>query len=153
MHINLHKTFTTPHGGGGPGSGVVGVGEKLVPFLPTPTVEKDGERYRLEFNHPQSIGRIRSFFGNFGMFVRAYTYMRELGGPGLTQATEMAVLNANYVRALLAGVYSLAFEKPSMHEVVLTDKKLKAQTGVTTATTRPPCTSRCPRWSAARARS
>ena len=135
MHINLHKTFTTPHGGGGPGSGVVGVGERLVPFLPTPIVEPmadGGEGYRLDYDRPQTIGRMRSFFGNFGMFVRAYTYMRELGGAGLTKATEMAVLNANYVRALLSDVYSLAYDKPSMHEVVFTDKRLKKETGVQT---------------------
>jgi glycine dehydrogenase subunit 2 len=135
MHINLHKTFTTPHGGGGPGSGVVGVGDKLVPFLPTPTVERDPKHdgnYRLDYDRPQSIGRMRSFFGNFGMFVRAYTYMRELGGPGLTQATEMAVLNANYIRALLQDIYPLAYERPSMHEVVFTDKKLKKETSVQT---------------------
>jgi glycine dehydrogenase subunit 2 len=132
MHINLHKTFTTPHGGGGPGSGVVGVSAALEAFLPTPTVEKTDSGYRLEYNKPKSIGRMRSFFGNFGMLVRAYTYIRELGGPGLTQVTEMAVLNANYVRARLADVYSLAYEKPSMHEVVLTDKKLKKETGVQT---------------------
>jgi glycine dehydrogenase subunit 2 len=132
MHINLHKTFTTPHGGGGPGSGVVGVGEKLVPFLPTPTVEKDGDSYRLELDTPTSIGRLRSFFGNFGMFGRAYPYMRELGGEGLTRVTELAVLNANYVRARLVGHYPLAYDKPSMHEVVFTDKKLKKETGVQT---------------------
>jgi len=132
MHINLHKTFTTPHGGGGPGSGVVGVVSRLEPYLPTPTVEKMGEKYRLEYNRPKSIGRLRSFFGNFGMFVRAYTYIRELGGPGLTLATEMAVLNANYIRAKLADAYSLAYDKPSMHEVVFTDKKLKRDTGVQT---------------------
>jgi glycine dehydrogenase subunit 2 len=132
MHINLHKTFTTPHGGGGPGAGVVGVGPVLVPYLPTPTVEKDGDRYFLDYDRPQSVGRLRSFFGNFGMFVRAYAYIRELGGPGLTQATEMAVLNANYLRALLADVFSLAYDKPSMHEVVFTDKRLKRDTGVQT---------------------
>ncbi|MDB4969576.1 MAG: gcvPB [Myxococcales bacterium] len=132
MHINLHKTFTTPHGGGGPGSGVVGVVSKLEPYLPTPTVEKTGDKYRLEYNRPKSIGRLRSFFGNFGMFIRAYSYIRELGGPGLTLATEMAVLNANYIRARLAGSYSLAYDKPSMHEVVFTDKKLKRETGVQT---------------------
>jgi glycine dehydrogenase subunit 2 len=144
MHINLHKTFTTPHGGGGPGSGVVGVGDKLEPFLPTPTVEKvrvadlatpetaARSAYRLDYDRPKSIGRLRSWFGNFGMFVRAYAYIREMGGPGLTQATEMAVLNANYVRARLAGTYPLAYEKPSMHEVVFTDKKIKRETGVQT---------------------
>jgi len=133
MHINLHKTFTTPHGGGGPGSGVVGVGAALEPFLPSPTVEKvTDDRYQLLFDRPRSIGRLRSFYGNFGMFVRAYTYIREMGGPGLTQATEMAVLNANYVRARLSSIYALAYDKPSMHEVVFTDRKLKKETGVQT---------------------
>jgi glycine dehydrogenase subunit 2 len=132
MHINLHKTFTTPHGGGGPGSGVVGVSAALEAYLPTPTVEKTDSGYGLDYARPKSIGRMRSFFGNFGMLVRAYTYIRELGGPGLTQVTEMAVLNANYVRARLAETYSLAYDKPSMHEVVLTDKKLKKETGVQT---------------------
>jgi glycine dehydrogenase subunit 2 len=132
MHINLHKTFTTPHGGGGPGSGVVGVGATLEPFLPSPTVERNGDHYVLQFNRPKSIGRMRSWYGNFGMFVRAYAYIREMGGPGLTLATEMAVLNANYVRARLREVYSLAYDKPSMHEVVFTDRKLKKDTGVQT---------------------
>jgi glycine dehydrogenase subunit 2 len=137
MHINLHKTFTTPHGGGGPGSGVVGVVAKLEPYLPTPTVERiagdnGAAKYRLQYNLPKSIGRLRSFYGNFGMFVRAYTYIRELGGAGLTLATEMAVLNANYIRAKLSDRYSLAYDKPSMHEVVFTDKKLKRETGVQT---------------------
>ncbi|MSP62275.1 MAG: glycine dehydrogenase subunit 2 [Myxococcales bacterium] len=135
MHINLHKTFTTPHGGGGPGSGPVGVTAALEPFLPTPTVEKDpgvDGAYRLLFNRPKSVGRLRSFFGNFGMHVRAYTYIREMGGPGLTQATEMAVLNANYLRSRLKDAYPLAYERPSMHEVVFTDKRLKRETGVQT---------------------
>jgi glycine dehydrogenase subunit 2 len=132
MHINLHKTFTTPHGGGGPGSGAVGVVSRLEPFLPTPTVEKNGDKLKLDFNRPKSIGRLRSWFGNYGMFVRAYAYIRELGGPGLTHATEMAVLNANYIRARLKDTYSLAYDKPSMHEVVFTDKKLKKDTGVQT---------------------
>jgi glycine dehydrogenase subunit 2 len=135
MHINLHKTFTTPHGGGGPGSGPVGVGAALEPFLPTPTVEKDpGEsgRFSLKYDRPKSVGRLRSFFGNFGMHVRAYTYIREMGGPGLTAATEMAVLNANYIRARLKDAFPLAYDRPSMHEVVFTDKRLKKETGVQT---------------------
>ena len=132
MHINLHKTFTTPHGGGGPGSGVVGVGKALEPFLPTPTVEKLGDAYTLDYKRPHSIGRLRSFFGNFGMFVRAYSYIREMGGPGLTSVTELAVLNANYIRARLKEHYPLAYDKPSMHEVVFTDKRLKKETGVQT---------------------
>ena len=132
MHINLHKTFTTPHGGGGPGSGPVGVVAALEPFLPSPTVEKDGERYRLEVNREKSVGRVRSFHGNFGMLVRAYTYIREMGGEGLTRATELAVLNANYLRARLKDAFPLAYEKPSMHEVVFTDKRLKKETGIQT---------------------
>ena len=132
MHFNLHKTFTTPHGGGGPGCGPVGVAARLVPFLPTPTVEKQGDSYTLNFSHPQSIGRMRSFFGNFGMMVRAYTYIREMGGAGLTQATEMAVLNACYLRARIQDTYALCSERPSMHEVVVTDKRQKKETGVQT---------------------
>ncbi len=132
MHINLHKTFTTPHGGGGPGSGPVGVGAALEPFLPTPTVEKEGERFSLKYDREKSVGRLRSFFGNFGMHVRAYTYIREMGGPGLTAATEMAVLNANYIRARLKDAFPLAYDRPSMHEVVFTDKRLKKETGVQT---------------------
>jgi glycine dehydrogenase subunit 2 len=132
MHFNLHKTFTTPHGGGGPGCGPVGVVPALVPFLPTPTVEKTATGFTLDYARPQSIGRLRSFFGNFGMMVRAYTYIREMGGVGLTQATEMAVLNANYLRARLKDVYPLASEKPSMHEVIVSDKRLKKETGVQT---------------------
>jgi glycine dehydrogenase subunit 2 len=132
MHINLHKTFTTPHGGGGPGSGPVGVVAALEPFLPTPTVEKQGDRFALSFDRPKSVGRLRSFFGNFGMHVRAYTYIREMGGEGLTRATELAVLNANYLRARLKGAFPLAYERPSMHEVVFTDRRLKKETGVQT---------------------
>ncbi len=133
MHINLHKTFTTPHGGGGPGSGVVGVGAALEPYLPTPTVEKTADgTFAFDYARPGTIGRLRSFIGNFGMLVRAYTYIRELGGPGLTQVTEMAVLNANYIRARLEKYYPLAYAAPSMHEVVFTDKRLKKETGVQT---------------------
>lgn len=132
MHFNLHKTFTTPHGGGGPGCGPVGVNAKLEPFLPTPLVEKNGDRYILEWIRPHSIGRLRSFFGNFGMMVRAYTYIREMGGAGLTKATEMAVLNACYLRARLNEIYPPCSERPSMHEVVVSDKKLKKATGVQT---------------------
>ncbi|MEK6608134.1 MAG: aminomethyl-transferring glycine dehydrogenase subunit GcvPB [Myxococcota bacterium] len=132
MHLNLHKTFTTPHGGGGPGSGPVAVQEALVPFLPAPTVERDGDRFRLDYAREKSVGRLRSFFGNFGMHVRAYTYIREMGAAGLSLATEMAVLNANYIRARLAAAYPVAFNHPCMHEVVLSDKKLKKETGVQT---------------------
>jgi len=131
LQYNLHKTFTTPHGGGGPGSGPVAVKKELEPYLPTPrTVLKDGI-YRLESNRPQSIGRVKAFYGNFGMLVRAYTYIREMGPQGLKRATELAVLNANYVCARLKDAYHLPFESGQMHEVVFSDKKQKEK-GVTT---------------------
>ncbi|MCS6914548.1 MAG: aminomethyl-transferring glycine dehydrogenase subunit GcvPB [Myxococcales bacterium] len=132
MHINLHKTFTTPHGGGGPGSGPVGVSSRLEPYLPIPTVERRDGRLVLDYDRPRSIGRLRSFFGNFGMFVRAYAYIREMGGEGLRRATEMAVLNAAYLRARLEGVYPVAYDRPCMHEVILSDKQLRRETGVQT---------------------
>lgn len=125
MHINLHKTFTTPHGGGGPGSGPVVIKKMLEPFLPKPTIVKRDNKYHAEFNREQSIGRMRAFFGNFGMFVRAYTYMREMGAEGLKSVSELAVLNANYVRARLKGPYLLAYEEASLHEVVFTEKSFK----------------------------
>lgn len=132
MHFNLHKTFTTPHGGGGPGCGPVGVVESLAPFLPAPLIEQKGDRFTINYQRPNSVGQMRSFFGNFGMMVRAYSYIREMGGTGLTRATEMAVLNANYLRARLENHYTLPFDKPTMHEVVLSDKKIKKETGVQT---------------------
>ena len=132
LHINLHKTFTTPHGGGGPGAGPVAVGKVLEPFLPVPMVEKAGANFKLDFDRPKTVGKVRAFFGNFGMHVRAYTYIREMGGEGLTRATELAVLNANYIRARLSPLYGLPYDRPCMHEVVLSDKKLKRETGVET---------------------
>lgn len=131
MHYNLHKTFSTPHGGGGPGSGPVSVAAHLVPFLPRPVVVKEGETFRLDFDGPQSIGKMRTFWGNFGMMVRAYTYIRELGPAGLKACADLAVLNAQYVRALLEDDYHVAYENRSLHEVVFTDKHLK-ETGATT---------------------
>ncbi|MCG3174781.1 MAG: putative glycine dehydrogenase (decarboxylating) subunit 2 [Myxococcota bacterium] len=132
MHFNLHKTFSTPHGGGGPGSGPVGVSHTLVPYLPGPRIEKDSSgRFLLNTDLPRSIGRVKAFLGQFGMFVRAYAYIRELGPDGLKLATQMAVLNANYVRAKLRPVWNLAWEAPSMHEAVFNDTHLKP-TGCTT---------------------
>lgn len=131
MHFNLHKTFTTPHGGGGPGCGPVAVKKILEPFLPVPVIEKNGGLYHLETKRPASIGRVRAFFGNFGMFVRAYTYIRELGPDGIRKTCEMAVLNANYLRARLKDVLTLAYEEPSLHEVIFSDRFLK-DTGVKT---------------------
>ncbi|MHB1844611.1 MAG: aminomethyl-transferring glycine dehydrogenase subunit GcvPB [Deltaproteobacteria bacterium] len=130
MHYNLHKTFATPHGGGGPGSGPVGVSEALVPFLPTPTVKKslgdDGApRYALDFDRPQSIGRLRTFWGNFGMWVRAYALIREWGPEGVRRTAQLAVLNANYLRTLLAGSYHVPFPEATLHEVVFSDKRQK----------------------------
>jgi glycine dehydrogenase subunit 2 len=133
LHINLHKTFTTPHGGGGPGAGPVAVARALEPFLPVPLVERTpAGGYRLDESRPKSIGKVRAFFGNFGMHVRAYTYIREMGGEGLARATDLAVLNANYVRAKLAPIYGLPFDRPCMHEVVLWDRRIKRETGVET---------------------
>ncbi len=124
MHFNLHKTFATPHGGGGPGSGPVGVTEALVPFLPVPVVTSSASGYRLQYDRPQSIGRMRSFFGNFGVMVRAYAYIRTMGAAGLKHASEMAVLNANYVRAKLEGTFHLPYQNRSLHEVVFSDRDL-----------------------------
>ena len=124
MHFNLHKTFSTPHGGGGPGSGPVGVVEKLKPFLPTPFVVKEGDSFKLEYDCPQSIGRMKAFYGHFGILVRAYSYILSMGGEGLKRATELAVLNANYIRARLEGVYELPNKQRSLHEVVFSEDAL-----------------------------
>ena len=118
MHFNMHKTFTTPHGGGGPGSGPVGVSEMLVPFLPGPVVTYDDESYHLE-TPEQSIGRLKAFYGNYGMFIRAYTYIRMLGPDGLRAVSENAVLNANYLKARVAEHYRLAVDRVCMHEFVV----------------------------------
>jgi glycine dehydrogenase subunit 2 len=132
MHLNLHKTFSTPHGGGGPGSGPVAVKKILEPYLPTPVViTKPDGTLGFEYNRPQSVGRVRAFYGNFGMFVRALAYTLANGPDGLRQTTEDAVLNANYIRKGLEGAYDLPYATPSMHEVVFSDK-LQAKKGVKT---------------------
>src|SRR3977135_2142375 len=132
MHLNLHKTFSTPHGVWGPGSGPVAVKQKLEPFLPTPVpVAKPDGTLGFEYDRPQSVGRVRAFYGNFGMFVRALAYILANGPDGLRQTTEDAVLNANYIRKGLEGVYDLPYSTPSMHEVVFSDK-LQARKGVRT---------------------
>jgi glycine dehydrogenase subunit 2 len=132
MQFNLHKTFTTPHGGGGPGCGPVGYKEILDPFAPVPVVERREDGFVLDFeSRPSSIGRLRSFQGNFGMMVRAYTYLREMGAQGLTRATELAVLNANYLRARLGETWHVPYATTCMHEVVISDRHLK-DSGVTT---------------------
>src|SRR2546421_1547017 len=127
VHLNLHKTFTTPHGGGGPGAGPVGVKADLVPFLPRPTVERQNGSFRLDDDHPQSIGRVRSFYGNFGMLVRALTYVLAMGGDGLAQASMDAVLAANYLRRTLAGVLDMPHDGACMPEFVGAARHLAPQ--------------------------
>jgi len=135
MHFNLHKTFSTPHGGGGPGSGPVGVKNILATYLPTPVIQKvggpDGERFVLDHDFPHSIGRLHANLGNLGMAVRAWAYIRSLGRSGLRRCSEMALLNANYLLARLRGRFHVPFDRPVMHECVLSDRAL-ADTGVTT---------------------
>ena len=132
MHLNLHKTFSTPHGGGGPGSGPVACKKILEPFLPTPVlVTRPDGTLGLDYNRPQSVGRVRAFYGNFGMFVRALAYILANGPDGLRQTTEDAVLNANYLRAKLEGTFDLPFPTRTLHEVVFSDKQ-QARNGVTT---------------------
>jgi glycine dehydrogenase subunit 2 len=132
MHLNLHKTFSTPHGGGGPGSGPVACKKILEPFLPTPVVvtKADGT-LGFDYDRPKSIGRVRKFYGNFGMFVRALAYIMANGPEGLRQTTEDAVLNANYIRKHLAGLYDLPYDTPTMHEVVFSDK-IQTRKGIKT---------------------
>src|ERR1700739_1673139 len=132
MHLNLHKTFSTPHGGGGPGSGQGAIKKALEPFLPTPVVmTKSDGTLGFDYNRPQSVGRVRAFYGNFGMFVRALAYIQANGPDGLRQTTEDAVLNANYLRSQLEGTFELPYKSPSLHEVVFSDK-LQARNGVKT---------------------
>jgi glycine dehydrogenase subunit 2 len=131
MHLNLHKTFSTPHGGGGPGSGPVAVKAPLIPFLPKPRLEKSGGRWTWKYDRPQSIGRVRAFYGNIGMHVRALAYIMAHGGPGLRNATMDAVLNAIYIRKLLEPYYDLPLNAPSMHECVFSDDR-QAKRGVRT---------------------
>jgi glycine dehydrogenase subunit 2 len=123
LHINLHKTFSTPHGGGGPGAGPVAVSAALAPYLPVPTVERVGEAFTLSYDRPASIGKVRGFYGNFGMLVRALAYIRSLGGDGLRRMAEGAVLNANYVRKGLEADFGLPYQGPSLHEVVFDDSR------------------------------
>lgn len=126
VHLNLHKTMSTPHGGGGPGAGPVGVKSKLVPFLPKPTVDKrDDGSYYFDYGKPDSIGRIKAFYGNFGILVRAYAYIRSYGPEGLRKVSEYAVLNANYMLKRLAPYYDVPFNRICKHEFVLSGKSLK----------------------------
>jgi glycine dehydrogenase subunit 2 len=130
VHLNLHKTFSTPHGGGGPGAGPVGVKERLAAYLPVPLVQsrpaaEGGDEFYLEWDRPRSVGKVRSFIGNFAVLVKAYAYMRAYGGDGLRQVAADAVLNANYLKARLREVFDVASDEPSLHEFVLTTRKAK----------------------------
>ncbi|MFL5949600.1 MAG: aminomethyl-transferring glycine dehydrogenase subunit GcvPB, partial [Gaiellaceae bacterium] len=130
VHINLHKTFSQPHGGGGPGGGPIAVARRLEAFLPVPAIVRDGERYGFDYDRPQSIGKVRGFFGPFGVFVRSLAFIRAYG-PQLREMSEAAVLNANYLLARLRGAYELPFDRLCMHEFVLSARPLKRGHGVT----------------------
>jgi len=132
MHLNLHKTFSTPHGGGGPGAGPVAVKKVLEPFLPTPRLKKSGKKWAYDYKRKQSIGRVKAFYGNFGVLVRALAYILAHGGPGLRNATVDAVMNAVYIRKKLEPFFDLPYPSPNMHEVVFSDdrqSKLGVRTG------------------------
>jgi glycine dehydrogenase subunit 2 len=131
MHLNLHKTFSTPHGGGGPGAGPVAVKKPLEPFLPLPRLKRSGKRWAYDYKRKHSIGRVKAFYGNFGVLVRALAYILAHGGPGLRNATTDAVLNAVYLRKKLEGYYDLPYSQPNMHEVVFSDQR-QAQAGIRT---------------------
>jgi glycine dehydrogenase subunit 2 len=130
VHINLHKTFSQPHGGGGPGGGPIAVRDTLEPFLPVPAVVREGDAFRLDYDRPRSIGKVRGFTGPFGVFVRSYAYIRTYG-PALRAMSEAAVLNANYLLARLRDAYELPFDRLCMHEFVLSARNLKRDHGVT----------------------
>jgi len=130
MHFNLHKTFATPHGGGGPGAGPVGVKRGLEPFLPVPRITYADDVYHLDYDRPQSIGKVRSFYGNFAVLVRAYAYILREGGNGLREVSEKAVLNANYLKKRLTPTYGMPFKELRKHEFVLSAKQLKDEKGV-----------------------
>lgn len=125
VHLNLHKTFSTPHGGGGPGSGPIGVKDYLKDFMPAPRIEKEGDAYSLSYNHPQSIGRVKGYYGNFGVNVRAYSYIRSMGAKGLQQVSEDAVLNANYLKARLEPYFDTPYNDHCKHEFVLSGNRQK----------------------------
>jgi glycine dehydrogenase subunit 2 len=130
VHINLHKTFSQPHGGGGPGGGPIAVRKNLEPYLPVPAVVREGDAFRLDYDRPRSIGKVRGFTGPFGVFVRSYAFIRTYG-PRLREMSEVAVLNANYLLARLKEGYELPYDRLCMHEFVLSARSLKRDHGVT----------------------
>ena len=131
LHLNLHKTFSTPHGGGGPGAGPLGVVKKLIPFLPAPRITKKDDFYKWEYNLHDSIGRVKPFFGNTGVLIRAYSYLLSVGSEGLGKISESALINANYLRKRLTGYIEIPYGERCMHESVASTKKLEAN-GITT---------------------
>jgi glycine dehydrogenase subunit 2 len=131
VHLNLHKTFSTPHGGGGPGAGPVAVVDKLKEYLPTPVIDFDGEKYFKRYDLKNTIGSVKDFYGNFGVFVRAYAYILMMG-KNLKLASEYAVLNANYLKEKLKDYYDLPYNEPCMHEFVLSGERQKHESGVST---------------------
>jgi glycine dehydrogenase subunit 2 len=132
VHVNLHKTFSTPHGGGGPGSGPVGVKAHLLPFLPIPLVVKKEEQYTFDYDRPLSIGKAKNFYGNFGVIVKAYAYIKALGGEGLKDACQNAVLNANYMRHQLREDYNIPLDRLCKHEFIINSKKQADPHGIST---------------------
>ncbi|MDD3269298.1 MAG: aminomethyl-transferring glycine dehydrogenase subunit GcvPB [Syntrophomonadaceae bacterium] len=132
IHVNLHKTFGTPHGGGGPGSGPVGVKARLQEFLPTPVAVKNGDSYGLDYNRPLSIGKLKNFYGNFGVIVKAYAYIKSLGADGLKEACEHAVLNANYLRHRLRESYNIPLDRICKHEFIANSRKQAEPNGIST---------------------
>jgi glycine dehydrogenase subunit 2 len=133
IQLNLHKTFSTPHGSGGPGSGPVGVMGKLIDFLPVPRIAKEADRYAWREDYPDSIGRVRAFYGNFNVMVKAYAYIRTLGPQGLKKCSEIAVLNANYLREKLKLYYDVAYDRTCMHECIFTGRRQVRESGVHTS--------------------
>ncbi len=130
IHLNLHKTFSTPHGSGGPGAAAIGVSDKLVDFLPTPLVDKNNRGYYLNYRLKHSIGRVKAFYGNFSVLLKAYAYLRRLGAEGIKRVAQHAVLNANYLRKKLEGVYDIASPRPCMHEFVISCRRQKEEYGI-----------------------
>jgi glycine dehydrogenase subunit 2 len=130
IHINLHKTFSTPHGCGGPGSGPVGVGQNLIDFLPIPRIIRQGDRYDWMNDSPDTIGRVGAFYGNFQVLVKAYAYIRTLGPEGLKRVSEVAVLNANYIKERLRPYYDLPYDRVCMHECVFSGRRQMRENGV-----------------------
>ncbi|MCH7618330.1 MAG: hypothetical protein IH880_00990 [Candidatus Marinimicrobia bacterium] len=124
-HLNLHKTFSTPHGGGGPGSGPLGVVNSLAKYLPVPRVQLQNGKYSLDYDFPDSIGRVHGFYGNFGVLVRAYAYIKLLGYDGFKAASKNAIINANYLKALISDKYSVPFSQHCMHELVISASEQK----------------------------